>query len=158
VFEAEEADADLMNRPPRRRDEALLSGRHILRGVAYGSLTTGAIFGIYAWLLSQKMPAAIAATAAFVTLVTANAVLILPSRSARAEWQRLWYPLTPTSSWVLGITLLALAAITCVPMLAQPFRFTPLSAQGWLGSLLIGVMLLPCFHLIKSIELHFGRR
>jgi Ca2+-transporting ATPase len=158
VFEAEEADADLMNRPPRQSDEALLSGRHIFRGVAYGSLTTAAIFGIYAWLLSQEISAATAATAAFVILVTANAVLILPSRSARTEWQRLWYPLTPTSIWVLSITLLALAAITCVPMLAQPFRFTPMNAQAWLGSLLIGVMLLPCFHLIKSIELRFSRR
>jgi Ca2+-transporting ATPase len=158
VFEAEEADADLMNRPPRRSDEALLSGRHIFLGVAYGSLTTAAIFGIYAWLLSQEIAAATAATAAFLILVTANAVLILPSRSARTEWQRLWYSPTPTSIWVLGITLLALATITCVPMLAQLFRFTPMNAQAWLGSLFIGVMLLPGFHLIKNIELHVTRR
>ena len=151
VFEAEKADAELMKRPPRQSDEALLSAQHIVRAVTYGSLTTAAIFGIYAWLLSQEIAAATAATAAFVILVTANAILILPSRSARTEWQRLWYPLTPTSIWVLSITLLALAAITCIPMLAQPFRFTPMSAQAWLGSLCIGVLLLPCFHVIKNI-------
>ena len=158
VFEAEDADADLMTRPPRRSDEVLLSSKHVIRGVAYGSLTTAAIFGIYAWLLSQAIPAATAATAAFVILVTANAILILPSRSARTEWQRLWSPLTPTSIWVLVITLVALAGITCIPMLAQPFRFAPISAQAWLGSLLIGMLLLPCFHIIKNIGSHAHRR
>jgi Ca2+-transporting ATPase len=153
VFEAEEADADLMNRPPRHSDEALLSAQHLFRGLAYGSFTTAVIFGIYAWLLSQETAAATAATAAFVILVTANAALIMPSRSARTEWKRLWYPLTPTSLWVLGITLLALAAITSIPMLAQPFRFASMSAQAWLASFLIGLLLLPCFQVIKKIGL-----
>ena len=158
VFEAEEADADLMNRPPRQSDEALLSGQHIWRGVSYGSLTTAVIFVIYGWLLSQEIAPATAATAAFVSLVTANAVLIMPSRSARTEWQRLWHQLTPTSLWVLGITLVALVAITCIPVLAQPFHFAPLSPQAWLGSFLIGLLLLPCFNVIKKIGLHFAHR
>ncbi len=155
VFEAEEGDADLMNRPPRQSDEALLSAQHIFRGLAYGSFTTAVIFGIYAWLLSQEIAAATAATAAFVILVTANAALIMPSRSARTEWQRLWYSLTPTSLWVLGITLLALAAITSIPVLAQPFRFASMSVQAWLASFLIGLFLLPCFQVIKKIGLSF---
>jgi Ca2+-transporting ATPase len=158
VFEAEEADADLMNRPPRQSDEALLSRQHIFRGLAYGSLTTAVVFGIYTWLLSQEITAATAATASFVILVTANAALILPSRSARTEWQRLLLQLTPTSLWVLGITLLALAAITCIPVLAQPFRFAPLSVQAWLSSFFIGLLLLPCFNIIKKIGLNFSIR
>ena len=158
VFEAEEADVNLMNRPPRLSDEALLSRQHIFRGLAYGSLTTAFVFGIYTWLLSQEITAATAATASFVILVTANAALILPSRSARTEWQRLLLQLTPTSLWVLGITLLALAAITCIPVLAQPFRFAPLSAQAWLSSFFIGLLLLPCFNIIKKIGLSFSLR
>jgi Ca2+-transporting ATPase len=158
VFEAEEADADLMNRPPRQSGEALLSRQHIFRGLAYGSLTTAVVFGIYTWLLSQEITAATAATASFVILVTANAALILPSRSARTEWQRLLLQLTPTSLWVLGITLLALAAITCIPVLAQPFRFAPLSVQAWLSSFFIGLLLLPCFNIIKKIGLNFSIR
>lgn len=150
VFEAEEADADLMNRPPRRDDEALLSAQHIVRGLAYGSLTTVVIFGIYAWLLSQGMTGATAATAAFVILVTANAVLILPSRSARYEWRQLCSPLTPTSIWVLGVTLMALIAITCVPVLAQPFRFGSVSVQVWLSCFVCGLLFLPGFQLIKK--------
>jgi Ca2+-transporting ATPase len=66
--------------------------------------------------------------------------------------------LTPTSLWVLGITLLALAAITCIPVLAQPFRFAPLSVQAWLSSFFIGLLLLPCFNIIKKIGLNFSIR
>ncbi|MCE2860436.1 MAG: cation-translocating P-type ATPase [Oxalobacteraceae bacterium] len=157
VFEAEEADADLMNRPPRRGDEALLSSQHIGRSVAYGSVTTAVIFVIYAWLLSHEVAVAAAATAAFVILVTANAALILPSRSARPEWQRLWYQLTPTSLWVLSMTLLALAAITSIPVLAEPFRFASMSVQAWLGSFLVGLFLLPCFQVIKKIGMRVAR-
>lgn len=157
VFEAEEADADLMNRPPRRGDEALLSSQHIGRSVAYGSVTAAVIFVIYAWLLSHEVAVATAATAAFVILVTANAALILPSRSARPEWQRLWYQLTPTALWVLSMTLLALAAITSIPVLAEPFRFASMSVQAWLGSFLVGLLLLPCFQVIKKIGLRVAR-
>jgi len=150
VFEAEEADADLMNCPPRQSDEALLSAQHIVRALAYGSITTVVIFGIYAWLLSQEMADATAATAAFVILVTANAVLILPSRSARYEWRQLCSPLTSTSLWVLGVTLMSLIAITCVPVLAQPFRFGSISTQVWLVCFVFGLLFLPLFQVIKQ--------
>jgi Ca2+-transporting ATPase len=158
VFEAEEADADLMTRPPRQSTASLLSGQHIFRSVALGCVSTLVIFSLYAWLLSQQVTAASAATAAFVVLVTANAVLIFPIRSPQTEWRRLWQRLTPTSLWVLGITLLALVAITCVPWLARPFHFAPLSAFYWFGSFLLGLLLLPMFQLIKQIHAGFSTR
>ena len=158
VFEAEEAEEDLMTVPPRKINEALLSGSHIVRSLAFGSLSTAIIFGLYAWLLSNDVAAATAATAAFVTLVTANAALILPSRSSQPQWKRLWHKLTPTSLWVLGLTLLAMAAITRIDVLAQPFRFAPLTAEGWMSSFLLGVLMLPAFQIVKKIGLSFSNR
>lgn len=151
VFEAEEADTDLMTHPPRQSKEALLSAQHILRSVAFGSISTASIFGMYAWLLSADIATASAATAAFVMLVTANAVLILPSRSSQTEWQQLWRKLTPTSLWVLALTLLMMASITSIDIFAQPFRFVALSPEGWLGSFLLGLLLLPAFQIVKKI-------
>ena len=158
VFEAEEADTDLMNQPPRQSSEALLSVQHIYRSLIFGGLTTTMVFGLYTWLLSENLDAATAATAAFVTLVTANAALILPSRSSQTQWKRLWQKLTPTSLWVLGITLLAVAAITRIEVLAQPFRFVPLSADVWLGSCLLGLLMLPAFQMAKQVGLQFSER
>ena len=150
VFEAEDADADLMNQPPRSRSESLLSAQHMWRGLAFGGLTTVMTFSLYAGLLAQGIAAASAATAVFVALVSANAILILPSRSPHTEWRRLWQKLTPTSLWVLALTLLALIAITHIEILAQPFRFAPLTPEGWLASLLTGLLLLPVFQLVKK--------
>lgn len=153
VFEAEKADTDLMNQPPRGRQETLLSHQHVLRGLACGGLTTIIIFGMYAGLLWQGVAATTAATAVFVALVVANAVLILPSRSAHSEWHRLWQKLTPTSLWVLGLTLLALMAITGIEWLSQPFRFAPLTLEQWIASVMVGLLLLPGFQTIKKILL-----
>lgn len=151
VFEAERADPHLMTRPPRSRQESLLSGQHVVRSVTFGLLSTAAVFGLYAGLQWAHHAPATAATAAFVALVTANAVLILPARSSNTEWRQLWRELTPTSLWVLGITLMALATITSLPLFADAFRFATLSPAGWLGSFIAGLLVLPGFQIIKKI-------
>ena len=149
VFEAEDGPADLMQQPPRRADEPLLSGRHILLSLVQGSVVTAAVVGLYAWLLGQAAYAATASTAAFVVLVAANAMLILPSRrsdTAMAAGRRgPWTRLSPVSLWVLGGTLAALAAITTVPWLAAAFRFVPLPPLHWLLALASGLALAAVF-------------
>lgn len=47
---------------------------------------TAMVVGLYAELLALDPPAGMNSAAAFVALVTANAALILPSRSARSDW------------------------------------------------------------------------
>jgi P-type Ca2+ transporter type 2C len=149
VFEAEEGAADLMQQPPRRADEPLLSARHILLSLVQGSVVTAAVVGLYAWLLGQPAHAATASTAAFVVLVAANAALILPSRSSDTPsvwgWRSLWAGLTPVSLWVAGGTLAALTAITTVPWLSKAFKFAPLSLSHWFMALLAGLMLTVVF-------------
>jgi Ca2+-transporting ATPase len=145
VFEAEEGAADLMQQPPRAADEPLLSTRHILQSVLQGSVVTAAVVGLYAWLLGQPAHAATASTVAFVVLVTANAALILPSRSNQPRWRSLWAGLTPVSFWVIGGTLAALTAITTVPWLSGAFKFVPLPALHWLLALMAGLALTVAF-------------
>ncbi|MBY0410865.1 MAG: cation-translocating P-type ATPase, partial [Burkholderiaceae bacterium] len=150
VFEAEEGAVDLMDQPPRRADEPLLSGRHVALGLWQGSVVTAAVVGLYVWLLGQTAYAATASTAAFMVLVAANAALIVPSRSnpnGLAGWRSLWVGLTPVSLWVLGGTLAAVTAITTVPWLAQQFKFTALSPMQWLASMTAGLALVVIFTL-----------
>ena len=145
VFEAEEGAADLMQQPPRRADEPLLSARHILLSLVQGGVVTAAVVGLYAWLLGQAAHAATASTVAFVVLVAANAALILPSRSNQTSWRSLWAGLTPVSLWVLGGTLAALTAITTVPWLASAFKFAPLPPLHWLMAMVAGLTLTGLF-------------
>ena len=154
VFEAEEGDADLMERPPRRTSEPLLSASQVGLSLLQGGLVTAAVVGLYAVLLGQGVDTGMASTAAFVVLVSANAALILPSRSGQLRWRSLWTGLTPTSLWVLGGTLLALAAITFFPPVARAFGFTLLAPGHWLAALAVGCSLLLLFQGSKAL---FGR-
>ena len=89
VFEAEEARTDIMDHPPRSITETLLSTPQVVRSLVYGAFTTAGVFAYYAWMLNFAEPSS-AKACAFVMLVTANAVLILATRSAYFNWKDLW--------------------------------------------------------------------
>jgi len=144
VFEAEEARADIMDHPPRSITETLLSTPQVIRSLVYGMFTTTGVFAYYTWMLNFAAPSS-ANASAFVMLVTANAVLILATRSAHMNWKDLWSRFTPISIWVLAVTFVALLTITTYVPLAEAFRFTPVSALEWTRSLLYGLLMLPIF-------------
>ena len=139
VFEAEAAATDVMRRPPRRRNEPLLSRAHLWRGLMQGLFIAAGVLALYLGLLHQGASSAMASTSAFVCLVTANAALILPSRNPRTTWRSLWQGLPPITLWILGLTLLALLGITHVPALAQVFQFEVLSPLAWLSAFAWGL-------------------
>lgn len=153
VFEAEDGDSNLMQQPPRRAGAALLTTTHVMQSLVQGGLVTALVVAIYAGLLGYGMPAGMASTAAFVALVSANAGLILPSRSARTDWRSLGARLTPVSRWVLVSTLLALLAVTAIPWLARNFGFLPLTPLQWLAALAAGLAMVPVLHLSKVLLL-----
>ena len=139
VFEAEAAAADVMLRPPRKRNEALLSRAHLWRGLLQGLFIATGVLALYFGMLHQGASAAMASTSAFVCLVTANAALILPSRNPQTTWRSLWQGLPPITLWILGLTLLALLGITHVPAVAQVFQFVVLSPLAWLSAFAWGL-------------------
>ncbi len=149
VFEAEDSDPDLMHQPPRPSGAALLTTTHVTQSLLQGGLVTAMVVGVYAVLLRVAMPGGMASTAAFVALVSANAALILPSRTARTDWRSLGAGLTPVSRWVLACTLLALLAVTAIPWLARNFGFLPLTPLQWLAALAAGLAMMPPLHLCK---------
>jgi Ca2+-transporting ATPase len=144
VFEAEEARTDIMDHPPRSITETLLSTPQVVRSLVYGAFTTAGVFAYYAWMLNFAEPSS-AKACAFVMLVTANAVLILATRSAYFNWKDLWSRFTPISLWVLAVTFVALVTITTYVPIAEAFRFTPVSTLEWMRSLLYGLFMLPIF-------------
>jgi Ca2+-transporting ATPase len=151
VFEAEDSDPDLMHQPPRPSGAALLTPTHVTQSLLQGGLVTAMVVGVYAVLLRFGMPGGMASTAAFVALVSANAALILPSRTARTDWRSLSAGLTPVSRWVLACTLLALLSVTAIPWLARNFGFLPLTPLQWLAALAAGLAMVPLLHLSKVL-------
>lgn len=158
VFEAEEGDPGLMQRPPRSALEPVLSASHVGQSLAMGGWVTLVVVGLYALMLDQGVVAGMASTAAFVVLVTANAVLILASRSTQTTFRSLFGGLSAAGLWVLVGTLAALTAITVLPFLAHAFRFVPLSPAYWWASLLIGLSMVMLFQLTKrAMSMHGSR-
>lgn len=150
VFEAQDGDPSLMEQPPRRVGASLLGSVHVVQGLVLGGMVTTVVVASYAWLLRQPgWSTAMAGTAAFIVLVTANAALILPSRSAQTSWRSLYSGLKPVTRAVLACTVLALLAITAVPSLARAFGFAALAPLHWAAAMLTGVAMLGLFQLGK---------
>ena len=151
VFESEDRDRGLMEQPPRRTDEPLVSNRLLWLSLSQGVLVTACVIGLYAWILSYGFSSGVAGCAAFLLLVIANAVLIFPNRSVHIEWQGMLRGLSPVSLWVLLGTLCALVLITTVPVVSGAFGFTTLSPLAWSGTVLLGVLLVIPLQGLKSL-------
>ncbi|MEY4765814.1 MAG: hypothetical protein RI907_2487, partial [Pseudomonadota bacterium] len=144
AFEAEEADADVMRRPPRRRDESVVPGRILALAVGQGLAVTALVMGGYMWALQQPAWQAVAGTLAFTLLVTANAGLILPSRLVGAGRGSLLGGLPVVTRWVMGLTLLALAVFTATPLVAGWLGLQALPLTAWAACVAAGLaMALP---------------
>lgn len=151
VFEAEKGPDDLMSRPPRSTRETLLSAALVTQSLLFGGVTTLMVFVVYYWMLGSASTGT-ASAAAFVMLVTANAALILPVRSAPGRRMPILSSLTPTAWWVLAATTGALLLVICWSPLASAFRFDTLSASEWVISMACGMAMLPWFALIKRLS------
>jgi P-type Ca2+ transporter type 2C len=139
VFEAEEGDARVMDRPPRRRDESLLPRPAIALAVLQGAAATVLVMGLYAVLLQQAAVAAWAAPGAFTALVAANAALLLPGRGERRGPVSLYRGLSGVGHTVIGLTLAALAVATMVPAVSGLFEFAALPPALWVACVAAGL-------------------
>ena len=149
VFEAEAEDSQLMQVPPRPVDEPLLQTANALLAIACGLMTTAIAFSAYALLQRQGMAPAAAATAAFILLVCANALLILPLRSPDAGWRKLGSGLPAISAWVMAATLGGLLLVTAVAPVARAFGFAVLPAAQWLACALAALVALPVYQVLR---------
>ncbi|MDC7714922.1 cation-translocating P-type ATPase [Vogesella sp. LYT5W] len=138
VFEAEPERPQQMQQPPRRTGEALLSLPQLVLALAQGALVLFSCGVAYAASLAAALDDATARALAFIVLVSANALLILPNRSAQSGWRALFGGLSAVAAWVLGGTLLSLLLITSIPALAGAFGFVPLAPGLWLAAFALG--------------------
>ncbi len=135
VLEAEPAEKNVMNRPPRKQEDSMFGLHSIIWSILQGVgilLIVIVIFGIG---LSRGMVETEIRNLAFTSLILCNLVLIMANRSMsqsilgtmRVGNTALW--------WVLGITGSAIALVLSVPVLRDIFKF---SRMHW-NDLLVGL-------------------
>ncbi len=126
----EPAETDVMSRPPRRPQEAILSRSFLAQIFAYGTLITMATLAAFLWALQTS--AAHASTVAFMTLAFAQTAHLGNARSERPVLRPGRAVANPFALLGAGISVgLQLAAVLWPP-LARVLRVTPLDTTDWI--------------------------
>jgi len=157
VFEAEAGSPQLMLQPPRSAREPLISASHILISLAQGFFITIAAISYYGWLLHSGVEVEVARALGFVVLVTANVLLILPCRSSKSGWAAMFSGLSRVGILVIILSILGLALVTGLLMLAQPFSFKQPSLYAWLLAFSIGASTVYIIESGKNLYARLGK-
>jgi Ca2+-transporting ATPase len=124
VFEADEARADVMSRPPRRPNDKLFSAELLWSSVLDGGLAL--IFCVIVYYLAhQAMNEEQARALTFIGLVAMNLQLIFVSRVTSGSLRRSLAQRNRVMWWIASLTVLATIASVFVPAIADVFRFSP---------------------------------
>jgi Ca2+-transporting ATPase len=130
VFEAEEEESQLMQRPPRKPSEPLFSRPLMVLSLSQGVLVLLAVAALYVWQVGRGVALDEVRALTFVALVSCNLALILANRSLFGSMVQGWLRPNALLWWVLGGTLALLAAAIWIPPVRELFRFgLPPSAQ-----------------------------
>jgi Ca2+-transporting ATPase len=151
VFEAEPDERDLMHRPPRSPQSALLPRSLIVWNLVQGSLALLLVIAIYFLGIYRGMPETELRALSFAALLLTNVGLILVNRSFSSS---LWSAISrrnPMLWAVLGLALpLFFAAITWSPA-EQLFQFGPLHLDDLVICLVTTAMLILLLELLKRV-------
>jgi Ca2+-transporting ATPase len=109
VLEAEQEESDVMRRPPRRPDGALLDGALIGWSLLQGGLALALVATVYVLAMLLPVPADEVRALAFVTLVGANIALIFVNRTFSSSLRAALGRPNAMLAWGLGITATILA-------------------------------------------------
>ena len=132
VFEAEAAEREAMDRPPRDPREPLFSGAMLAASLGLGAtVLLGAVL-LYAWGLTTGRSDAEVRSLGFAAIVFGNLALIFANRSRSRSILRTLSRPNPVLWWIAAGAAGALALALYVPPVAAVFRFAPLS-PGELG-------------------------
>jgi P-type Ca2+ transporter type 2C len=155
IFEAEDAEADIMRRPPRRRADRLFSYPTVGLAALQGLSVLGACLAIVALAQPGHGPDA-ARALSFAALVVSFLTLILVNRSWTRSLVSMLRAPNPAMWWVLGGAAAFLLAVLTTPALQRLFSFAPLHPDDMVLSVVGGFFCLMWFETLKRT--HFFHR
>ncbi|HJX10593.1 MAG TPA: cation-translocating P-type ATPase, partial [Candidatus Binatia bacterium] len=149
AFEAEPAEANIMQKPPREPDTPLLGGRDILYSLLQGSAVLAIVLLVFGVALYRGQGADNARALTFSTLVLGMLGLISANRSWSRQLLLPWRSANPAFWWVISGALGFLAAVLYIPSLSKLFRFTVLHPDDLAVCFAAGVI---SFFLVEIIK------
>jgi Ca2+-transporting ATPase len=155
VYEADEIDPNIMDRPPRPPGEPMFGARILAIAGFQGLSSLLAVFGVYLWAILGDRPDVEVRSVTFAALVIGNVALILVNRSWRLSvWQTFRQRTNPTLKWILSFATILLVVLLTVPPLRHAFHFGPMSALDWLVAIAGGCLGVVWFEIYKAVGRH----
>jgi len=149
IFEAEEEEKNVMNRPPKDINEPFFGAKKIWLSCSQGIGILVIVFAVYFFGLKMGYSEQEDRALAFTTLIAANIAVILSNRS----WTRNIFKIitTPnkTVKWVVGGATFFLILILNVPFLLNLFQFEKISLYETLVCVAAGFSSIIWFELYK---------
>jgi Ca2+-transporting ATPase len=149
VFEAEREEKNVMNRPPRGKEEGLFTRRTLTLSLLQGFVVLAIVLIIYVNAISRGIGENEVRAMTFTTIVIADLGLILTNRSwSETIVANLFSPNTALVYVFLG-TVFSLALVLYVPFLQDLFRFGALSAADLALCIIAGILSILWFEMFK---------
>jgi P-type Ca2+ transporter type 2C len=153
VLEAEPAEANVMQRPPRHPQEPLFGKKTVGLAVLQGSGILAIILAIFVITLYRGQGELDARALTFTTLILANLGLILSESSSSRLSLKIFKSPNSTLWWTIGGGLFFLAIVLYVPFLRDLFSFSFLHSIDLAICLGGGAICVFWFELLKLIDL-----
>ncbi len=148
----EKAESDVMNRPPRSPNEALLDRFLLWRVALVSCVVVLGIFGIFLWKIDDGAEIAVARTAAINGLVLFEIFYLFNCRKlSQSVFKDI---LTPAAgpAWIAVVLVLLLQlGLTYVPTMNMLFKTAPIDFQTWGVITIVAAMLFIIVELEKRI-------
>ena len=155
VFESEQVDPNVMDRPPRRVGAPLFSRRDLTISALQGLSVLAATLAVYAWALRSDESDDVIRSVAFLTLFVGNLALILVNRSWRLSIRQSFRErANPTLKWILPSAIAMVIVLLTVPALRDAFNFGPLHPLDWVVAVIAGFASVIWFEIYKRRASH----
>jgi Ca2+-transporting ATPase len=149
VFEAEQEEKNVMNRPPRNSGEPLFSHQTVTISMLQGIIVLCVVLGVFLWSFQRGDSEQEVRTLTFTTLIISNLALILTNRS----WTRTCIATFRFSNKallpLLAGAVLLLGIVLYVPFFIKVFRFSSIHSVDLAVCLLAGLGSVLWFEVLK---------
>ena len=151
IFEAEQEEKNVMNRPPKDINEPFFGAKKIWLSCSQGIGILVMVFSVYFFGLRMNYSEQEVRALAFTTLIAANIAVILSNRS----WTRNIFQILRTSNktvkYVVGGAAFFLILVLNVPFLLSLFQFEKISLTESLVCVALGFTSIIWFEMYKVI-------
>jgi Ca2+-transporting ATPase len=127
IFEAEKAERNVMDRPPKAFDDPFFGAKKIWLSCSQGIGILLIVFAVYLVGLRLNYSEKEVRALAFTTLIAANIAIILSNRSWSRNIFQILFTTNKTVKWVVGGAIGFLLLTLNVPFLLQLFQFERIS-------------------------------